>query len=80
MVDIDLEANLNMEDDEGLNWSVLRHAADPEKVRRGAVMRAGRPSAWSWVRIVAVDDDGQVHFRQISGGEALTGKSLPATG
>jgi hypothetical protein len=26
--------------------------------------------SWSWVRVVAVDEDGQVHFQQISGTEA----------
>jgi hypothetical protein len=80
MVDIDLESDLNMEDDEGLNWSLLRHAADPDKVRPGAVLRAGTSSAWSWVRIVAVDGDGQVHFCQISGDEARENQSLPAAG
>ncbi|HEY1653133.1 MAG TPA: hypothetical protein VGG09_14710 [Acidimicrobiales bacterium] len=80
MLDIDLQSDLNMEDDEGLNWSLLRDAADPEKVRPGAVLRAGRPSAGSWVRIVAVDDDGQVHFGQISGDEARQSQSLPAAG
>ena len=35
-----------------------------------AVLRAGTERSWSWVRVVAVDEDGQVHFQQISGAEA----------
>jgi hypothetical protein len=35
-------------------------------VAPAAVLRAGMERAWSWVQIIAVDDDGQVNFRQIS--------------
>ena len=65
-----LAANLNNEDDEGLNWSLLRNAADPSVIVEGAVLRAGTERFWSWVRIRRIDDDGQVHFEQISADEA----------
>lgn len=70
MPDIDIIADLNAEDDEGLNWALLRNATDPSAVVPGAVLRAGMERAWSWVQIVAVDADGQVHFHQISGAAA----------
>jgi hypothetical protein len=67
---IDLRANLNNEDDEGLNWSLLRNAADPTAIVEGAVLVAGTDRFWSWVRIRRVDPDGQVHFEQLSADEA----------
>lgn len=60
--EIDLVADLNAEDDEGLGWSVLSQARDPSRVRRGVMLVAGNGQAKAVVRIVAVDDDGQVHF------------------
>ena len=76
----DLEADLNAEDDEGLNWTLLRNCVDPRGIKPGAVLRAGRDGFWSWVRIEAVDDDGQVHFRQISnvGGQRDSAACLPS--
>jgi hypothetical protein len=70
-----LRANLNNEDDDGLNWSLLRKAADPEAVVEGAVLVAGTERFWSWVRIRRIDSDGQVHFERISADEAA--KSIP---
>jgi hypothetical protein len=67
---IDLRANLNNEDDEGLNWSLLRNARDPAAIVEGAVVVAGTERFWSWVRIRQVDDDGQVHFEQLAADEA----------
>lgn len=67
---IGLAANLNNEDDEGLNWSLLRNAADPSVIVEGAVLKAGTERFWSWVRIRRVDEDGQVHFEQITADEA----------
>lgn len=75
-VEIALTANLNNEDDEGLNWALLRDAADPAAVVEGAVLTAGRPGFWSWVRIRRVDPDGQVHFEQISAEEATGARSV----
>ena len=65
-----LVANLNNEDDEGLNWGLLRNAADPSGITPGAVIAAGTERFWSWVLIRRVDDAGQVHFQQISAEEA----------
>ena len=75
-MDIALDADLNAEDDEGLNWSVLSAAAHPEVVKAGAVITAGRDRYWSWVRVVRVDSDGQVHFQQISAAEAREARKL----
>ena len=69
-ISVELDADLNAEDDQGLNWSVLSAAAHPEVVKAGAVIKAGRDRYWSWVRVVRVDSDGQVHFQQISATEA----------
>ncbi len=66
-LEIDLVADLNAEDDEGLGWSVLRDARDPSRVRRGAMLVAGNDQARAVVRVVAVDEDGQVHFTVLPG-------------
>ena len=66
-MELDLRADLNCEDDDGLNWALLVKAVHPERVKPGAVLRAGTERSWSWVRVVAVDEDGQVHFQQIRG-------------
>lgn len=65
--DIDLVADLNAEDDEGLGWSVLSEARHPSRVRRGVMLVAGNEQAQAVVRIVAVDEDGQVHFTILPG-------------
>jgi len=72
---IALRANLNNEDDEGFNWSLLRHAAEAAAIVEGAVLVAGTERFWSWVRIRRVDDDGQVHFERISAEEAASAPS-----
>lgn len=72
---IALRANLNNEDDEGLNWSLLRKAIDPAAIVEGAVVVAGTERFWSWVRIRRIDDDGQVHFERITAEEAA--QSVP---
>ncbi len=59
---IDLWADLNAEDDEGRNWSMIDRAIDPAAVQPGVVLIAGYEGFWSVVRIDEVDDDGQVHF------------------
>jgi len=63
---IDLRSDLNAEDDQGQNWSLLRNAADRGRVVPGAVLIAGTERFWSVVRITAVDPDGQVHFVQLT--------------
>ena len=64
---IDLVADLNDEDDEGLGWSTLSEASDPARIRPGLM-------------VVAVDDDGQVHFAVLPGPVAknshLIGRAL----
>jgi hypothetical protein len=59
---IDLVADLNAQDDDGLGWSTLADARDPEHVQPGAMLLVGNAAAQAVVRIVAIDDDGQVHF------------------
>jgi hypothetical protein len=70
MVELDIKADLNCEDDDGLNWALLRNAREARAVVPGAVLRAGMERAWSWVQIASVDPDGMIHFRQISGAAA----------
>ena len=65
--EVDLIADLNAEDDDGLGWSTLADASDPENVVPGAMLLAGNRYGQAVVRIVAVDDDGQVHFTILPG-------------
>ena len=62
---IQLRSDLNAEDDNGENWTLISNAADPSQVRVGAVLVAGTQRFWSVVQITAVDVDGQVHFVQL---------------
>jgi hypothetical protein len=66
-IQIDLRADLNAQDDDGLGWSVLADARNPEQVRPRAMLLAGGPYGQAVVQIAAVDDDGQVHFRILPG-------------
>lgn len=59
---IDLVADLNAQDDDGFGWSLLSGARNPAIVRVGSMLLAGNSQAIAVVRVVAVDDDGQVHF------------------
>jgi hypothetical protein len=64
---MDLVADLNAEDDEGLGWSDLSDAADPCRILPGAMLVAGNRFGRAVVRVVAVDQDGQVHFTVLPG-------------
>jgi hypothetical protein len=64
---IDLRADLNAEDDEGLSWSMLSEARDPAHIRPGAMLVAGNRHARAVVRVVAVDDDGKCIFTVLPG-------------
>jgi hypothetical protein len=64
---IDLVADLNAEDDEGLGWSTLSEARDPARIRPGVMLVAGNRHAQAVVRVVAVDEDGQIHFTVLPG-------------
>jgi integrase len=78
--DIDLTADLNAQDDDGLGWSTLADARNPLRVHPGAMLLAGNRHGRAVVRIVAVDDDGQVHFSALPGSVAqnrhLLGRSV----
>jgi hypothetical protein len=67
MNDLDLKADLNAQDDDGLGWSTLDDARDPALVRPGSMLLAGNAQAQAVVRVVGVDDDGQVHFSILPG-------------
>ena len=67
MDDLDLVADLNAQDDDGLGWSTLLDARDPAWVRPGAMLLAGNRNGRAVVRVVAVDEDGQVHFSILPG-------------
>lgn len=68
--DVDLIADLNSMDDDGLGWSMLSDARHPEQVLPGVMLLAGNTAAQAVVRIVAVDDDGQIHFAILPGSVA----------
>ena len=65
--ELDLIADLNDQDDDGLGWSTLADAAVPERVRSGAMLLSGKARAEAVVRVVAVDDDGQMPFAILPG-------------
>jgi hypothetical protein len=65
--DIDLIADLNAEDDDGLGWSTLQDARDPAQVRPGVMLVAGNRFGRAVVRVMAVDEGGQVHFTVLPG-------------
>ena len=65
--ELDLRADLNAQDDDGYGWSVLSDACDPAQVTVGRMLLAGNTQATAVVRVVAVDDDGQVHFTILPG-------------
>jgi hypothetical protein len=65
--EIDLVADLNAEYDEGLGWSALGDARDASQIRPGVMLVAGNRYGKAVVRVVAVDEDGQVHFAVLPG-------------
>ena len=77
--ELDLIADLNAMDDDGFGWSVLGDARRPERVKPGAMLLAGNSAARAVVRVVAVDDDGQVHFVILPGSVARNRHLLGTT-
>jgi hypothetical protein len=77
--EVDLAADLNAEDDDGLGWSTLGDARDPAKVQAGALLLAGNRYGQAVVRVVAVDSDGQVHFSILPGSIAKNSHLLGRT-
>lgn len=67
MIQIDIDADLNMVDDEDRNMA--RVPKDNACLRAGSVAVAGRPGFWSWVLIDEITET-SVFFRQISAREA----------
>ena len=66
-LEVDLVADLNAQDDDGLGWSLLADARDRVRVRPGAMLLAGNAQGTAVVRVMAVDDDEQVHFSILPG-------------
>jgi hypothetical protein len=79
MDDLDLVADLNVQDDDGLGWSTLADAIAPDRVRPGAMLLAGNSQARAVVRVVAVDGDGQIHFAILPGSVAKNRHLLDRT-
>jgi hypothetical protein len=67
MIQIDIDADLNMVDDDDRN--VARRPVRSSRLRVGGVAVAGRPGLWSWVVIEDIDETSVV-FRQVSAREA----------
>lgn len=74
MISIDIDADLNLVDDECRN---VARAPERRRFQPGDVAVAGRPGFWSWVLIDEVTT-GSIYFRQISGREAATHGDLIA--
>jgi hypothetical protein len=64
----------------GLGWSTLADAREPNRVEPGARLLAGNQAGQAVVRVVSVDEDGQVHFEILPGSVAknlhLTGRTI----
>lgn len=65
--EIDLVADLNAQDDDGHGWGLLSDARDPSRVTIGHMLLVGNSQAIAVVRVLAIDDDGQVHFAILPG-------------
>lgn len=86
MIYIDLDADLNVEDDDGRNVTVIPRGESRPRIYSALV--AGRPKFWSWVVVDAVEEnaDGSavVRFHQVSTKQAASKGSLlvdfPRTG
>jgi len=79
-MEIDLVADLNAQDDEGLGWSTLRDGRKPNRPRPGEMLLAGNRYAQAVVPIIAVDLDGQVHFAILPGSVEKNRHLLGGTG
>lgn len=67
MIQIDIDADLNLVDDDERNLARMPSNATGLKV--GNVVVAGRPGFWSWVMIDEISE-GTVFFHQVSAREA----------
>lgn len=67
MIQIDIDADLNMVDDHDRN--LARPPAPSSGLEVGGVAVAGRPGFWSWVVIDEITES-SVFFRQVSAREA----------
>lgn len=78
MIQIDIDADLNMVDDDDRNLAPVPR--DPARCKVGGVAVAGRPGFWSWVVIEEITDS-SVFFRQVSAREAAAhgDLALPAS-
>lgn len=63
----DLVADLNAQDDDGNGWALLTDARHPDQVRPGAMLLAGNRAAQAVLRVLAVDEDGQIHLAVLPG-------------
>ena len=79
MDDLEPLADLNAQDEDGFGWSTLADATAPETARPGAMLLAGNFQAQAVVRVVAVDDDGQIHFSILPGSVAKNRHLLDRT-
>ena len=69
MIQIDIDADLNMVDDRGRNMA--RRPPDVSRIQVNDVAIAGRPGFWSWVQIDEISKT-SVFFHQITAREAST--------
>lgn len=76
MIQIDIDADLNMVDDADRNMAKL--PANAAGLEVGGVAVAGRRGFWSWVVIEEITDT-SVFFRQVSSREAAAHGDLAVT-
>jgi len=69
VIQIDIDADLNMVDDDDRN--LARLPIGSSRINVGDVAVAGRPGFWSWVLVDEIAD-GSVFFHQISSTEAAS--------
>ena len=69
MIQIDIDADLNMVDDDDRNFA--RRPTTAATLAVGDVAVAGRPGFWSWVQIESISPT-SVSFRQITAAEAAS--------
>lgn len=64
---IEIDIDWNEEDDTGLPWTLAGRAANPDAIRPGRHVVAGRGTAVAVAEVVDRDEDGVVHLRPLPG-------------
>jgi len=79
MDDLDLIADRNDPHDGLRLWATRVDAPVPQRAHPGAMILAGNSQAQAVVRVVAIDEDGQIHFSILPGSVAKNRHLLDRT-